>query len=258
VDCAIPACLGGVDGECVYIDTEGSFVPSRARDIASGLLQHVEAVCRRRGQTAAHAGMRSLDALLRGIHVFRLFDASEQLSCISSCLPAFLSAHPAVRLLLIDSIAFHFRRGFESDFSTRARLLSGMAQQLLRLAALHNVAVVAVNQVTTRIADTAQHDSAAAAVSASTSSSSPSSALAPALGESWSHSCTTRVLLFWQGRERWARVLKSPSRRQAACRFAITQQGIRDVKLSAAAQQKRELPDGAQAAEGTGKRSRAE
>ena len=45
-----------------------------------------------------------------------------------------------VRVLVIDSIAFHFRRDFE-DMALRTRLLTGLAQDLLEIAEKYDVAV---------------------------------------------------------------------------------------------------------------------
>ena len=51
-----------------------------------------------------------------------------------------------VRLLVLDSVAFHFRHGF-TDMALRSRTLSAMAQQLNVLAQQHHLAVVVTNQV---------------------------------------------------------------------------------------------------------------
>ena len=40
VDVTIPACFGGVGGEALYIDTEGSFIVDRVRDIAAATVAH--------------------------------------------------------------------------------------------------------------------------------------------------------------------------------------------------------------------------
>lgn len=47
-------------------------------------------------------------------------------------LPDMLERNSKIKLVVIDSIAFHFRREFE-DMSLRTRLLNGMAQQLLKV-----------------------------------------------------------------------------------------------------------------------------
>jgi len=38
----IPRAFGGVEGQAVYIDTEGSFMPSRVHEIAKGLVDTVK------------------------------------------------------------------------------------------------------------------------------------------------------------------------------------------------------------------------
>jgi RAD51-like protein 2 len=143
---------------CGFVaDTEGSFLPERALHIAEGTVAHMRSTFER--QTLARAkkggGGDSLPPLappptaldlLRGIHVCRVFDSVEQLACIKS-LPAFLRAHPKVHLLVFDSVAYHFRRGYANDMGLRARMLMGMAQELLQLANEFKLAVVVTNQV---------------------------------------------------------------------------------------------------------------
>ena len=266
MDVGIPPYLGGVDGECVYIDSEGSFMASRAREIAEGLATHIHNLSRRKGH-AASSGAAAADgsptpnpppltaeSLMRGVHVFRVFDYVEQLAVVSF-LPAFLRSHPRVRLVVLDSVAFHFRRGFD-DFSVRSRLLSGMAQQLIALAKQHTLAVVAVNQLTTRIA--AGGGGAGGSSGVRGGGNSDVASLAPALGEVWSHACTSRVLLYWRGRERWARILKSPSRRQAACKYDIRQAGVRDANSGSSGKRGADAANTAAAVEDGSKRSRVD
>nr|XP_021334840.1 DNA repair protein RAD51 homolog 3 isoform X2 [Danio rerio] len=113
-----------------------------------------------------------------------------------------------VRLVVIDSIAFPFRHDFE-DLSQRTRLLNGLAQQLIQLATQHRVAVVLTNQMTTRV-------------------SNGQSKLVPALGESWGHAATQRLILHWEGQRRLASLYKSPSQMEATVQYQITVQGFRD------------------------------
>ena len=62
------------------------------------------------------ASSMNRNRLLEGIHVYRVHDQSELLMVISQ-LPNFLKIHTKVRLIVIDSIAFHFRQVFELDYS---------------------------------------------------------------------------------------------------------------------------------------------
>lgn len=121
----------------------------------------------------------------------------------------FLVRNSKVRLLVIDSLAFPFRRHFE-DFSVRTRLLNGLAQQLIQIASQHSVAVVWTNQMTTQVCSSQWK-------------------LVPALGESWGHAATQRLLLHWNGTHRLASLFKSPNNMESSVSYSITGQGFRDA-----------------------------
>jgi predicted ATP-dependent serine protease len=44
LDVQIPAELGGIDGEAVYLDTEGSLMPARIAQMATALESHLQAL----------------------------------------------------------------------------------------------------------------------------------------------------------------------------------------------------------------------
>lgn len=120
----------------------------------------------------------SVGALLGAIHVFRVVSTSEQVA-VGESLSQFLSAHPRVRLVVLDSVAFHFRHGFD-DYSQRTRLLLAHGLTLLRCAVQHRIAAVVVNQVTTKVTNGEENGS---------------TFVAPALGASWAHVPQTRLVL---------------------------------------------------------------
>ena len=45
-----------------------------------------------------------------------------------------------VRLVVVDSVAFHFRHDFD-DYALRTRLLNGLAQNFIKMATLNKLAV---------------------------------------------------------------------------------------------------------------------
>lgn len=53
VDVQIPPCFGGVGGQAVYIDTEGSFVLQRAVDVAAAAVRHCSLLADDEEQRAA-------------------------------------------------------------------------------------------------------------------------------------------------------------------------------------------------------------
>ncbi|XP_016345959.1 DNA repair protein RAD51 homolog 3-like [Sinocyclocheilus anshuiensis] len=150
----------------------------------------------------------TVEKILSNLFLVRCHDYVELLAEVYF-LPCFLSEHPEVRLVVIDSIAFPFRHDFE-DLSQRTRLLNGLAQQLIQLATQHSLAVVLTNQMTTRV-------------------SNGQSKLVPALGESWGHAATQRLILHWEGLRRLASLYKSPSQMEATIQYQITVQGFRDA-----------------------------
>ena len=65
----------------------------------------------------------------------------------------------------------------------------------------------------------------------------PQAALAPALGESWAHSCTNRIMLDFDGAGRVARLLKSPSMCMQNVPYEVTTVGIRGASYMKQQQQ---------------------
>lgn len=206
VDVQIPVCFGGLGGKALYIDTEGSFLVQRVADMAEAAVQHCTLLAEDTEQKGALEGL-NVEKILSNLFLVRCHDYVKLLAEVY-LLPDFLSEHPEVRLVVIDSIAFPFRHDFE-DLSQRTRLLNGLAQQLIQLATQHRVAVVLTNQMTTRV-------------------SNGQSKLVPALGESWGHAATQRLILHWEGQRRLASLYKSPSQMEATVQYQITVQGFRD------------------------------
>ena len=214
VNAAVPHALGGAGGETAYIDTEGSFSAQRVREMAEGLvgsLWQSLVACRPEERGAREEALRGLtcEGVLSGIHVFRCHDLAELVAAVKG-LCAFAEGRSSrVRLVVVDSVAFHFRHE-NLPFARRLQLLGTVSQALLDFARAERAAAVLVNQVTTpprhcldisqrlpgRFLDTS---SLANQVTTKVNDATNDSFLAPALGESWADCRTKRVLLEWQG-----------------------------------------------------------
>uniref|UniRef100_A0A803NVC9 DNA repair protein RAD51 homolog 3 n=1 Tax=Cannabis sativa TaxID=3483 RepID=A0A803NVC9_CANSA len=209
VNVQIPMGLGGLGGKAVYIDTEGSFMVERATQIAeasiSDMLEYNNHLAKQ--IRVCQVKFKPAD-ILENIFYFRVCSYTEQMALINH-LEKFISDHKDVKIVIVDSVTFHFRQDFE-DLALRTRLLNGMALKLMNLAKTFNVAVVIFNQVTTKLTE-------------------GSFQLALALGDSWSHSCTNRIILYWNEDERNAYIDKSPSLRSASAPFSVTGKGIRNT-----------------------------
>ncbi|XP_058139886.1 DNA repair protein RAD51 homolog 3 isoform X3 [Dasypus novemcinctus] len=172
VDVQIPECFGGVAGEAVFIDTEGSFMVDRVVDLATACIQHLHLIA------GTHMGEEhqkaledfTLENILSHIYYFRCHDYTELLAQIY-LLPDFLSEHSKVIL---------------------------------------------TNQMTTKF-DKNQ------------------TSLVPALGESWGHAATIRLIFHWDRKQsRLATLCKSPNQKESTVLFQITSQGFRDAIVDTA------------------------
>lgn len=205
VNVQIPVEFGGLGGKAIYIDTEGSFMVERALQIAEACVEDMLEYNRfLRNDCQVKTQPKDI---LENIFYFRICSYTEQ-SAVINYLDKFVSEHKDVKVVIIDSIAFHFRHGFV-DLALRTRVLSGIALKLMNLAKKFSLAVVLLNQVTTKYTE-------------------GSFQLCLALGDSWSHCCTNRLILYWNSNERHAYIDKSPYLRSASASYSVTSRGIRN------------------------------
>jgi RAD51-like protein 2 len=57
------------------------------------------------------------------------------------------------------------------------------------------------------------------------------SRLVPALGDSWAHAATNRLLCYWKDSKRFAFLFKSPYLPSGAAEYRVSKDGIRSAKL---------------------------
>lgn len=128
--CAVqlPKDQGGLDGACLFIDTEHTFRPERIVQIAK------------------HLGLDP-EKTLKNIHVARAFNSEHQILLIEKA-PEMIE-EKGIKLIIIDSITSHFRSDFvgRGELAPRQQKLNRHLHQLQRLADAYNVAVYITNQV---------------------------------------------------------------------------------------------------------------
>ena len=225
----IPSAFGGVGGRAAYIDAEGSFLAARALQMAEALVQRLRAVAENDEQRHAAASLDA-HAMLDHILVFRVHDHTEQLAAVRAVGELERDEHAAavaqggggawpsgagvpvpVKLVVIDSIAFHLRHA-DVDFKERLQLVGKMGQALSALALRgtdgHGLAAVVINQVTTKVNDAIG-----------------SSSLVPALGESWAHVCNVQLMLTWRDGQRVATLYKG--RKPGEAVYVVSAEGVR-------------------------------
>lgn len=196
VTCQLPIEMGGAEGKCLYIDTEGTFRPERLLDCASRYKLE---------------GSNVLD----NVAFARAYNSDHQKHLLIQA--AAMMSESRYALLVVDSATALYR----SDYNGRGELanrqihLGQFLRQLQRLADEFGIAVVITNQVV------AQVDGGAGMFN--------SDPKKPIGGNIMAHASTTRLYLRkGRGDNRICKVYDSPCLPEGEATFAITPQGVDD------------------------------
>lgn len=128
----LPEEQGGLDAECVFIDTENTFRPERIEQIANGV------------------GL-DLEETLQKIHIARAFNSSHQI-LMAEKVNELIQGGRNIRLVIVDSLMAHFRAEYvgRESLATRQQKLNQHLHALQSIANTYNVAVFVTNQVQAR------------------------------------------------------------------------------------------------------------
>ncbi|XGW26675.1 hypothetical protein V3C99_007352 [Haemonchus contortus] len=196
VICQLPISMGGAEGKCMWIDTEGTFRPERLIPIAE-----------RFNMMSKH--------VLENIAVARCYNSDHQISLLTTA--AAMMAESRYALLVVDSATGLFRTDYSGrgELAARQMALSKMMRLLIKLADEFGVAVVITNQVVAQVDGGAMFQM---------------DAKKPIGGNIVAHMSTTRLgLRKGRGETRICKVHQSPSLPEAEATFAITAGGIDDA-----------------------------
>ncbi len=190
----LPLEKGGLNGNVVYIDTEGTFIPERIFEIANAL------------------GLDPHETL-GNIFLARAFNSSHQ--CLLTHHLFKFCPENNIKLVIVDSMIGHFRGEYvgRENLSERQQKLNSLLHKLLRLTEAFNLPVVVTNQVQANPAQFFGDPNR------------------PAGGHVMAHACTHRVYLRKGSKgTRLAKVIDSPYLPENSTRFKITEKGIEDVQ----------------------------
>ncbi|KAG0668508.1 recombinase rad51 [Maudiozyma exigua] len=197
VTCQIPLDVGGGEGKCLYIDTEGTFRPIRLVSIAQRF------------------GLDPDDAL-NNVAYARAYNADHQLKLLDAA--AQMMSESRFSLIVVDSVMALYRTDFSGrgELSARQMHLAKFMRALQRLADQFGVAVVVTNQVVAQVDGAAMFNP---------------DPKKPIGGNIMAHSSTTR-LGFKKGKgcQRICKVVDSPCLPEADCVFAIYEDGVGDPR----------------------------
>lgn len=193
VTCQLPVSMGGGEGKCLYIDTEGTFRPVRMLAVAERFGLNGEEV-------------------LDNIAYARAYNADHQLQLLVQA--SAMMSESRFSLLIVDSCTSLYRTDFSGrgELSARQMHLAKFLRTLMRLADEFGVAVVVTNQVVASVdgGPFAQAD-----------------AKKPIGGNIMAHASTTRLSLRkGRGSSRVCKIVDSPCLPEAEAIFAINANGI--------------------------------
>lgn len=219
----LPAELGGLGGEVIYLDTENAFSAKRLVEIA-------------KTRFPAHfSDPARLEALTKSIHV-SFVQSTEKLLERLGALEEDIIQHN-IKLVILDSVASLVRKEFRGNMMERTDILAREASLLKYLSASFNIPVVVTNQVTTRFDVPSGFEKNRKPQEGATDA--PKNFVVAALGNTWSHAVNTRLIVEYvsaQGQgplvdgfvadARKIKVTKSPIAPFATFLYSINETGI--------------------------------
>ena len=184
---------GGLEGNALYIDTEGTFRPERIIQMANGLdIDHSE--------------------ILKKITVGRAYNSDHQILLVREA-PRIIE-EKEIKLVIVDSLIGHFRSEYigRGTLASRQQTLNSHIHDMLRLSEVYDeLAVVVTNQVSSR-PDVFYGNP-----------------LIHTGGHIVAHGATIRIFLRkGKGEQRVAKVVDAPNLPESDTVFTITEEGIRD------------------------------
>jgi DNA repair protein RadA len=193
VNVQLPREQGGLEGNALYIDTEGTFRPERIIQMAEGLdLDHKQ--------------------VLKNIIFGRAYNSDHQILLIKEA--ANLIKEKNIKLIIVDSIIGHFRSEYigRGTLANRQQTINSHLHDLLRLADINpELGVVVTNQVQSK-PDVFYGNP-----------------LQAAGGNIIAHGSTIRIYLRkGKGEQRVAKIVDAPHLPEGEAVFSITEHGITD------------------------------
>jgi len=194
VNTALPESLGGLDGDVIYIDTEGSFRPERIVQMCKGVQADPEQILNR-------------------IMVGRAHTTTMQMQLTNMLLE--YAEDRNIKLVIIDSLTSNFRSEYigKGAIMERQQKLNQHLQQISRIGDLLQAAIVVTNQVMA-VMDVENN------------------ATQPIGGNILAHGSTHRIELSKSRRHpthRHAKLIASPSLPEGKASFMILEAGLQDI-----------------------------
>ncbi|XP_041721192.1 DNA repair protein RAD51 homolog 2 isoform X2 [Coregonus clupeaformis] len=211
----LPKYMGGLDSGVIYIDTESAFSAERLVEIAQS--RFPDYFCKKE---------RVLEMAGR-VHLFWELTCQDVLDRLERLEEDIISSKAG--LVILDSVASVVRKEYDTtlpgNLTHRSNLLGKEAATLKYLAQAFHIPVVLTNQITTHVGDRGERG---AASFRGASDERDSEYVMAALGNTWSHSVNTRLIVqYVDAHQRQIVIAKSPVAPFAVLNYTVQKEGIR-------------------------------
>jgi DNA repair protein RadA len=199
----LPKEKGGLDGKCVWIDSEGTFEPTRIESISKSLkLDEKEA----------------LGNIIRA----KAYNSADQYLILQE-LEKLLVEDDKIKLIVIDSATGLFRQDFSGRamLSERQKYLDEFLTMASNMANFHNIAIIWTNQVM---------------INPGVFYGDPVTAIG---GTVLAHKSTYRVYFKKSGAYRMGKMVDSPKHGQIEVMFGLSEDGVVDQEIAEELEKKR-------------------
>ena len=148
---------GGLEGGCIFVDSEDTFRPERIDDMIRGLDDEILAHEMERreieGTPSDEEAMEELiQAFLDQIHVAKAFNSNHQILLAEKAKELASEQEDGdwpIRIVCVDSLTAHFRAEYvgRGELAQRQQKLNKHLHDLMRIGDLFNTAILVTNQV---------------------------------------------------------------------------------------------------------------
>ncbi|SFH58438.1 DNA repair protein RadA [Halorubrum aquaticum] len=148
---------GGLEGGCIFVDSEDTFRPERIDDMVRGLDDEILADEMERREIEGTPGNEEameelVAAFLDQIHVAKAFNSNHQI-LLAEKAKELAGEHEEsewpIRIVCVDSLTAHFRAEYvgRGELAERQQKLNKHLHDLMRIGDLFNTAILVTNQV---------------------------------------------------------------------------------------------------------------
>ncbi|NEU58136.1 DNA repair and recombination protein RadA [Halorussus sp. MSC15.2] len=150
VNAQLPRDHGGLEGGVLFVDSEDTFRPERIDDMVRGLEDDAKRAAAQRYGVQTEDEL--VEAMLDRIHVAKAFNSNHQMLLAEKAeelIKDRADSEVPIRMVCVDSLTAHFRAEYvgRGELAERQQKLNKHLHDLVRVASLHDVAVVVTNQV---------------------------------------------------------------------------------------------------------------